>query len=165
MIETEAASHLMNVMEWAAKAAVALASIKLGFVALYKPIAEWRLEYVKRRKEAQAATIREVLAPELTQLRSIIDDETGCAGSMKDVLAQMRAIFGDLDMFLDVAMDNRERLDETNDLLDAVGFNADRRIDSSQRDKIAATMAELTERRRRRRRALLILSDNPEAAL
>jgi hypothetical protein len=154
-VNEELTPHFINILDWAGKAMVVLAAIKTFLVAVYQPWKKWRREH-------DAKTIREVLAPELAQLRTIIDDESGCAGRMTDVLTQMRAIFGDLDMFLEVAADNRERLDETNELLDAVGFNADRRVDEVQRDRIAKTMADLTERRRKRRRALLILSDNAE---
>jgi hypothetical protein len=144
-----------DVIDLAAKAAVGLGAIKLFLVGIYKPFAEWRKEHV-------AKTTREVLKPELAQLRQIIDDESGCAGRMDDVLMHMREIFTDLDKFLDVAADTRDRQDETNDLLDAIGFHAERRVDEAKQDKMRQTMADLNERRKKRRRALVVLTESLE---
>ena len=148
--------RLVDLLEYAARVAIPLGALKVFFVGVYKPFVTWRREHT-------AKTIREVLKPELDQLKSMIEDESGCAGQMKEVLTQMRTIFHDLDLFLEVSHDNRERQDETNELLDEV-FGIERRVDLKRRKEIDDMLALLAERRKARRRALLVLDEPAETA-
>lgn len=148
--------RLADVLDYGARVAISLGAIKLFFAGIYKPLVTWRREHT-------AKTIREVLKPELDQLKSMIEDESGCAGQMKDVLTQMRTIFNDLDLFLEIAHDNRERLDETGDLLDEV-FGLERRVDLKRRAEFDEMLRVLGERRKARRRALLILDEAEPAS-
>lgn len=148
--------RFLDVLDYGARVAISLGGIKLFLAGIYKPFITWRREHT-------AKTIREVLKPELDQLRSMIEDESGCAGQMREVLVQMRTIFADLDMFLEVSHDNRERQDETNELLDEV-FGIERRVDLKRRKEIDEMLTVLAERRKARRRALLILDEQKDEA-
>lgn len=139
-------ARIIDLLEWAGRAAIALATMK-GFLAgIYKPFATWR-------KEHNAKTIREVLKPELDQLANIIHDESGCAENMKSMLDHMRVVFDDLDKFLVIATDNRDRLDETNALLDEV-FHLERRVDLERRAAIDEMLLNLRDRATFRKRGL-----------
>ena len=75
------------------------------------------------------------------------------ARTIKAVVAPMLApIVNDHDLLLEIALDNRERHDEVNALLDALGFTTDRRSTDERRAEIAEMVATLAERRRARRR-------------
>jgi hypothetical protein len=70
---------------------------------------------------------------------------------MEHVLRQLKELFGDHDGLYLVALDNRERLDETNGLLDSMGFSsAARHPDRSA--YIKEIVERLGERRKARRR-------------
>jgi hypothetical protein len=149
---------MLDLIEWIAKAAVGLGSIKVFLAGIYKPFMEWRRKLV-------AQTVREVLAPELKQLQDIIAEESGCAESLKITARSMHEMFNDLDKMLVIATDNRARIDETNDLLDEV-FNLDRRIDHERAAEIDALLTGLAERQKLRRRgvALLVIEEPKEPA-
>jgi hypothetical protein len=85
--------------------------------------------YHDYRQAQLARTIREVMVP---------------------VLAPIHA---DHDLLIDIALDNRDRHDETNELLDFLGFTSDRRTTSERRDEVAQMVTTLAERRRVRRRS------------
>jgi hypothetical protein len=84
--------------------------------------------YHDHRREALARTIREVMMP---------------------VLAP---ILEDHDLLLEIALDNRDRHDEVNELLDALGFTTDRRTSEERREEVAQMIHLLSDRRRARRR-------------
>lgn len=142
-----------DLIEWGAKAAIALGSIKVFLAGIYKPFMEWR-------KEHNAKTIREVLAPELAQLQQIIHDESGCADNMQTAVRAFAEVFNDLDRFLSITIDNRERIDETNDLLNEV-FHLEQRLDRDRTAEIDALLSELAERQKQRRRGLTALTEQP----
>lgn len=152
-VSPDLGQRIADVLDYGARVAISLGAVKLFLSGIYKPLVTWRREHT-------AKTIREVLAPELSQLQAIIEDESGCAGQMKDVLAQMRHIFVDLDLFLDVAHDNRDRQDETNELLDEV-FGIERLVDPKRRKEVEEMLQVLADRRKARRRVLIVL-DEPE---
>jgi hypothetical protein len=128
---------------WAKMAGAGL--IVWGFLErVAKPYFTWR-------REAQGRMIREILKPELDQLRNMREEEDGCARRMEHVLRQLKELFGDHDGLYLVALDNRERLDETNGLLDSMGFSsAARHPDRSA--YIKEIVERLGERRKARRR-------------
>lgn len=147
--------RVVDLLDYAARIVIPLGAIKVFVAGIYKPFITWRREHT-------AKTIREVLKPELDQLRSMIEDESGCAGQMREVLQQMRTVFHDLDLFLEVSQDNRERQDETNELLDEV-FGIERRVDLKRRAEIDEMLKLLADRRKARQRVLLVLDAPAEA--
>jgi hypothetical protein len=140
--------RVASIIEWAAKAAIGLATLKVSLSGIYKPFATWRREHTAR-------TVRDVLAPELSSLQQIITQEESCATRMEEVLEQTRMIFREFDDVLEVMMDNRERIDETNELLNEVGFSSERRVNDERRAEVQAMVDKLHERRKLRRRGWL----------
>lgn len=138
-------ARALDVIEWAAKAAIALGSLKVFLAGIYKPFVTWRRAHT-------AKVVREVLDPELSALRKIIVQEEGCATRMEEVLVQTRMIFQEFDDVLEVLMDNRERIDETNGLLDEMGFSTDRRGTDARHEQVKVMVEKLHERRKHRRR-------------
>jgi hypothetical protein len=139
----------MDVLELAAKAAVALGSLKFFIETLYKPLMMWR-------KEQQAKRIREAIAPELEQMHALIDEEKTCTSKMQAILEGVRSVFLDHDVLIEIASDNRDRLDENNDLLDAIGLSTDRRIspaDLERRRDMVKRLQEVHDRRVARERS------------
>jgi hypothetical protein len=146
--DAETARVLNDVLEWGGKAAVSLASI-WGFVALIaKPFMEWRKRRDGERRRELAVEIHDILKPELERLEKV----GLCADRIEMVLQRQSALFSDIDDFLSIAHTNVERLDEMNDLLDAVGFSTDRRVDDEQRAHVAHLLSTLRDRQRARRR-------------
>jgi hypothetical protein len=84
--------------------------------------------FQERRKDRTARAIRDAMVP---VLGPILEDH---------------------DTLVEIALDNRERHDETNELLDLLGFCADRRTSDDRREKMTAMVESLAERRRERRR-------------
>lgn len=149
---TDVATRVASTLELWAKVGGSLA-ILWGFVArVVKPFIVWR-------REQQAKVVREVLAPELHQLatvqaelRETREHEDGCAGRMERVLESLREFFSDHDRLITIALDDRDRLDEVNELLNALGFSSERRTDDERRRLIDEMVAKLTERRAARHR-------------
>lgn len=108
--------------------------------------------YYRWRREAQGRIIREILAPELAQLAQFKDQEDGCARRLEVVLRHLQELFGDHDNLYLVAMDNRERIDETNELLDSMGFSSSHHH-PDRAAYIAEVVQQLGERRKHRRRS------------
>lgn len=137
----------LDVIQWLATVAGSLA-ILWGFMAkVGKPFVEWR-----RRRMAEV--IREVLTAELSRLDGICDREEQILDGYQKVLARQEAIFRDLDMLIEIALDNRDRLDEMNALMDELGLSSrDRRERAIDVDNMIDT---LNERRKARRRKLPI---------
>lgn len=84
--------------------------------------------YHEYRRNHMARLIREVMVP---VLRPILDDH---------------------DVLLEIALDNRERHDEMNELLDILGFSTERRASDERRAKLTEMVETLADRRRERRR-------------
>lgn len=145
-------ARAFDIIEWGAKAAIGLGSIKVFLASIYKPFVEWR-------KEHNAKTIREVLAPELAQLQQMIHDESGCAENMQTAVRAFSEVFHDLDRFLSITIDNRDRIDETNDLLNEI-FHLEPRA-RVRTAEIEALLSELAERQKIRRRGIVSLAEQP----
>lgn len=145
--DPEIAARVASTVEWLIKTGITLGGAWAFLSKVAKPYSEWR------RKHA-AQTIRELLAPELAMLSRVISQEDGCADRMERVLARQEALFADHDILVEIAMDNRERHDETNLLLDAMGFASDRRTNTERREEIRRMIEELERRRRERRRQI-----------
>jgi hypothetical protein len=141
----------ITLIDWIAKAAIGLGSVKVFLSGIYRPFMEWR-------KEHNARTIREVLKPELDQLRGLISEESGCAENMRLAVESIKQVFHELDAFLSIATDNRDRVNETNELLDEI-FHLDRRVDHMREAEIDALLKMLGERRTVRRRHLQAMAD------
>lgn len=136
------------------------AKIGGGVAALWVLLSKVWKPYQEFRREQLATQMRAIFAPELAQLAAVFEKEDGCADRLEAVVAEMQelyarqaATFEDLDMFIDIANDNRERHDEHDALMDALGFtSADRRTDEERRAKVDAMMDLLKDRRKERRR-------------
>jgi hypothetical protein len=145
--DAEIAARVASTVELWAKIAGSLLIVG-GFVkGIVKPFILWRREH-------QAKVIRDVLAPELAALNRVITQEDGCASRMEVVLVKLRELFGDHDGLIALAYDSRERLDEQNDLLSAIGLSSDRRHDPERRELLDEVIHQLMERRKSRRRMI-----------
>lgn len=151
-LDPHTAKAVNDVIEYGGKAAVSLAAIVGFFRLVAQPIMNWRSAARDRRKKAEAELIRSVLAEEIQKLDAICAREETVLDEYQKVISRQEQIFRDLDILLEVALDNRDRLDEMNSLLDEVGFcSRDRR----DRESDVILMVEgLLERRKQRRRKL-----------
>lgn len=145
--EVDTAARVASTLELWAKIAGSLLLVGGFLKGVVKPFIEWRREH-------QAKVIREILEPELKMLNRVISQEDGCADRMERVLKRQEALFADHDLLVDISIDNRERNDETNMLLDAMGFASDRRTSVERREEIRLMIEELERRRRERRRQI-----------
>lgn len=133
--------RVASVVELLAKIAGGVAIIWAFLLKGAKPFIEWRRK-VKSRERAELEThVREMFAAELREFKSL-------AG----IIDRIDVLFADHDLLLDIALDNRERHDETNELLDVLGFTTDRRASDERREKVTEMVHILAERRRDRRR-------------
>lgn len=149
--QADVAARLASTLELLAKIGGSLALV-LGFLrAAIPPVRR----FIEWRRENQARVIREVLKPELARLDQVIEHEDGCAGRMEQVLDRLRQFFADHDYLIAIAIDNRERLNENNDFLDALGFTSrERRSDEDRRKVIDDMVHDLDKKRRARRRGI-----------
>lgn len=147
-----------DVIEYGGKAAVSLGAIVGFFKLVAQPGMNWRAAAREKRKKEESEMIREVLKDELARLEGICDREEAILDEYQKIVARQEQIFGDLDFLIDIATDNRDRLDEMNCLLDEMGFSSrDRRSGSEQRqEELTLIMEGLIERRKARRRKLPI---------
>lgn len=141
-------AHALDVLTFATKAALAFAAFWVAMSKIVKPLYKWWREYGDARRKALAAEIREILQPELEKLSLI----SSCNSRLDVVILRQKALFVDIDDFLQVARNNTERVDEINGLLDVVGFSTDRRSDDDRRRRIDVVLNALTERQKSRRR-------------
>lgn len=141
----DALERLLDVAQFAAKAAIALGSVWAFLAKVGKPYLEWRRRW--RRQELRGA-----FEQELQLLNSMVESASDCAEETEQTVIQVRSLFGDMDQVLEIATDNRERIDEINQLLDQLGFSSERRTDEERRAEIDVMLDSLNEQRRRRRR-------------
>lgn len=127
--------------------------IRLGgsVAALWVTVSKIWKPYIVWRRDHLAKVIREVLKPELEQLARQATREERCSDSMEKAIETMHEVFRDLDGYHVLAMDNRDRLDETNELLDQI-FSLDRRVDWERKQEIDSLLVILKERAKARRR-------------
>lgn len=142
-------ARMVDLIDMLVKALIGLGAFWAALMKIAKPYHEWR-------KDSLVKTIRASMAPEIQQLKGIIEKEETCAGTMETVLDKMGDVFSDHDLLMEIVRDNRERHDETSELLDTV-FQLDRRIDSEKRARIDAMIAELGDRGKKRRRSLPVV--------
>lgn len=148
-----------------------LVRIGAGVVAVWgvvskigKPAYAFRAKILEKRDTALAAKIRSILDPELQDLGRL----GTCTDQLETVLKRQREVFADLDNVLSVVSDNRDRIDETNDLLNVLGFSSDRRTpDTAERreefDRMLVLLRERTKGRSRAEAEAAIVIDAVDA--
>lgn len=141
--------HTSDTIDFLIKLGAAFGALWAGVAKIWKPYVQWRREHT-------ANITREVLKPELDQLRALIESESGCAEHMEAAVRGLTQVFSEMDSWMGLAIDNRERLDETNDLLDEM-FSLERRVDYERRAEIDSLLSTLKERAKMRKRALVVL--------
>lgn len=134
--------RIANVVEVGAKVTIALGGIWALVIKVAKPFMEWR----RATKQAERAELEK-------QMREMFAVELQAFERLSDAVGRIDVLFKDHDILLDLALDNRERHDETTALLDFLGFTSDRRSsDDDRRKKVANMVLTLSERRKERRR-------------
>lgn len=137
--------RLLNIAELSAKLAAVGIALWGFMMKVVMPYREWR-------QKSFAKHIRAAL-PELAHITRILEADETCAEGLQKVLAEQAAIREELDLFLELVQDNRDRHNETAALLDSLGLSADRRfIDDRRSHRSGTILDELIERRRDRRR-------------
>lgn len=133
--------RIADVVELGAKVSIGLGAVWAFVVKVLKPFTVWRrASRLKARAESEA------------EIRQMFDKEIQAINRIPTLEAQIDVLFKDHDILLDVAFDNRERHDETNALLDFLGFTSDRRSSDEHRDAVTEMVTTLAARRRERRR-------------
>lgn len=135
----------LDVAEWSAKLAAAAAAVWAIVEKVGKPYAEWR-------RRQLAAVIRDVLKEPLAQLEALDDREKEIFELLTRVLARQDQLFRDIDAFITIATTNKDRLDEMNELLDALGFSSERRMDVDRRERVEQLLRDLSVRQTARKR-------------
>lgn len=132
----------LDLAEWLAKLGGVIAAVWAAVEKIAKPYQTWR-------KQRLANEIRASLVPELGKLEKL----SICTDRIEIVLDRQTVLFDDIDSFLHVAQTNTDRIDETNDLLDAVGFTSlNRRVDDARRQQIDEMLTALRDRQQARKR-------------
>jgi hypothetical protein len=149
-VDPDTAKAINTVIEYGGKAAVSLASIWTFVTLIAKPFLAWRRKRDVERRKLLALEIRDILKPELDQLSKL----PTCTERIEIVLMRQAALFQDIDAFLHIASANTDRMDETNDLLDALGFTSDRRVDEDKRHEVQTMLDAVRTRQIERRRAI-----------
>jgi hypothetical protein len=149
-----------------------LVKLGTGFVAAWgivvkigKPAYAFRAKILERRDDALAAKIRSILDPELQDLGRL----SSCTDQLETVLTRQREVFTDLDSVLHIVNDNRDRIDETNDLLNVLGFSSDRRASNDERraefDQLLTKLRAHQKVRARAEAETRLVIDGPSDAL
>lgn len=132
--------------ELAAKVGGGVLALWAVVMKIYVPFRTWR-------QRAFAEQIRAVLAPEIQLLHRITKADDTCVERLQVVLDQQAVFAEELDVFLELAKDNRARHDETADLLNALIPIHERRHDDRRDARFDTLIEHLVERRRERLRA------------
>lgn len=122
-------TRLLDLADYLVKVGAALAAAWAFAVKVGKPAYEFRAKILERRNSVLAQKIRGILEPELQDLTRL----QTCTDELEVVLKRQREVFLDLDNVLGIVTDNRDRIDETNDLLNLLGFSSDRRAANAER--------------------------------
>lgn len=130
---------------YASKWAIAAGSIYGLVEKVGKPYYDWR-------KNRWAGIVREALKPELEAMNELKHTSDSLTEMIELVLLRQKEMFEEMDMFMVLASDNKDRHDETNDLLTAAGFSSDRRFDLAGRERIETLFRELNRRKTERLR-------------
>lgn len=140
----DVSQRALDVAEWLAKLAGAMAILG-GFIrGVYVPFRNWRERVGAKRQEVLALQVRALLGVELKTLQFVAET----ADQTMQILRDMQA---DHAMLLELAKDNREWHSETNDLLSALGLESDRRGEE-RRTRADVLIDSLEDRRRQLRR-------------
>lgn len=133
--------RIADVVEMGAKTAIGLGAIWALVAKVLKPYQVWRrASKAKARKELEAQ-MREMFAVELSAFKEF-----------SGIPDRLDTLFQDHDLLLEIALDNRERHDETNALLDFLGFASERRTSEDRREEVTKMVTTLADRRKARRR-------------
>lgn len=153
----DTAERVADIMEYTAKTAVSLSAVWAFIALIARPFTEWRR---KRLREA----IREALKPELAAIADMPARETETNRKLDIALRRQDQVFDEIDLFVLVVADNRERLAEMQDLLDSTaGLTAgDRRRNApgARRRLADEALQELQGKLRARRRARTELAEH-----
>lgn len=152
--DPEIAGRIASTIELWAKIAGGVIGIWALLAKVWKPYVEWRREQLSKQ-------MRETFAHELAQLddlrrdlKEIVDNEHGCAEKMEIIVTRQEQVFEEFDLVAAIMRDIHYRADETNDLLDAMGFTSDRRSSEDKKRDVEVMLARLQVRQTERRRAL-----------
>lgn len=155
--EHEISARMLDVLEFLAKVAGSLGVVAAFVKGVWQPCRKWR-------QESLGKAIRAALAPELSAIAGIVTADEQCAEGLRAVTKRVGELAGDLDLFLELARDNRERQDEVAELLDAVGFSTDRRLSPERRVRGEEILNALIERRLAARRRIEREALNPNSS-
>lgn len=136
------------VVEFLAKVAGSLLIVWGFIVRVWKPFVEWR-----RRRLTDA--IRLALKAELEAMAGLPERDQALLDKVNLALDRQEQVFSEIDLFVIVMADSRDRMDEVTDLLNVSGFaSRDRRpVERTDRRRHAdEAMAELQGQLRARRR-------------
>lgn len=136
-VDADTVKRVSDVIELLAKVAGSLGLLWAFLAKIWAP-------YRKRRDENLKRAIREALQGEIAVVESLNHPEEGWK-------SRIERIEKTLDRLSELALNNQDRHDETNGLLDALGFTSDRRSGEERRD-IEQMVSALKERRHQRRR-------------
>lgn len=136
-VDPNTVQRASDVLELLAKVAGSLGLLWAFLAKIWAP-------YKQRRDENLKRAIREALQSEINVVEALNHPEEGWK-------SRIERIERTLDRLSELALNNQDRHDETNDLLDALGFTTDRRSGDERRD-INQMVTELKERRHKRRR-------------
>lgn len=149
--EPSTQQRLIELADYLARVVAAVGGLWVFVEKVAKPYSEWRKKREDERRKALALEIRDILKPELEQLAQL----PACTERIEVVLLRQSALFEDIDAFLHIAGSNTDRLDEVNDLMDAVGFTSgDRRVDDERRVEVQRMLGSVRGRQTQRRRAV-----------
>jgi hypothetical protein len=155
----DAAQRAADTIEFIAKLAGSLAVVWAFIAKVGKPFTEWR------RKQLTAA-IREALATELAAIAKIPERDEEVNAKLMLALERQGQIFDELDLFVMVVAEGRERMDDLSELLDETGFaSRERRRNPDRRHAADQALTELQGRlvsRRRREEELRNMEVNRE---
>jgi hypothetical protein len=150
IVDPQLQTKLIGLADFLARVGAALGALWVSVEKVWKPLSEWRRKQGVDKRVELATIVRDILGPELQKLQKL----GSCADRIEIVLRRQQLLFEDVDRLLAAVSVNKERIDETNDLLDAVGFTSgDRRKDEAMREQFNKMIAELRERQRVRKRA------------
>lgn len=137
-------SRALGVVEFWAKFAGG-AAIVWGFVVkIVKPLMDWR-------RKRMSDMIRAALKPELDLLQGNSTQMQEIAEDVSRMAQRQEEVYMEIDSLLEIAQDNRDRHDETADLLNAMGLSSDRRL-ADRRQRVEELFEGLNDRRKERRR-------------
>jgi hypothetical protein len=149
--DANASERIASTLELLAKGGGLLGMLWAFLAKVLKP-------WIEARRKARVTEIRDAIAPEVDKLNDLIEREEQCAERNEELHdrqqifhERQQRIFGEFDQMLKILVDNRERINEQNDLLDQV-FALDRRVDPDRRREIDVMLAELHQRRKDARR-------------